>query len=213
MLKSAEVRWFIPGSIPEDVFQWFHAQHQAEAEKSRTDRYLLFSGCDAVGVKLRQKKLEIKARLAHSQPVSLPISLKDGMSGQAEQWLKWSIGSPWLWLMQGKMLRSARWLEVKKKRDRLTFSANANAAQSPSTPGVCNVELAQIQIPKLHQDHPTNWFSLCFEALGSSDDSWQTLHNTLHLFFTTHGAAPVPLTEATCMSYPTWLSKLSENLS
>ena len=56
MLHSAEIRWFVPGQIPQAVLDWFGAGHALKPEEKRIDEYLMFPDCDTVGVKLRQGK-------------------------------------------------------------------------------------------------------------------------------------------------------------
>jgi hypothetical protein len=43
ILYSAEVRWFVKGTLPGHVLEWF-LQGAGDHPESRTDRYLLFLG-------------------------------------------------------------------------------------------------------------------------------------------------------------------------
>ena len=55
-------------------------------ERERNDDYLLLPGCDTVGVKQRQGKLEVKALVAGPSPFSL-----GAVVGRLDQWVKWSF--------------------------------------------------------------------------------------------------------------------------
>ncbi len=55
MLISNELRWFYPGSIPEDMELWFKQNcllDSLQSPEEREDVYL-YSPCDFLGIKLR----------------------------------------------------------------------------------------------------------------------------------------------------------------
>ena len=62
MNYSTEIRWLFQNDSFEMAAGWFknYSEISPKAEKMRTDYYLLFPGCDNVGVKLREEKFEIK---------------------------------------------------------------------------------------------------------------------------------------------------------
>ena len=76
MLHTSEARWFFKGELPNRVVAWFGSD-LPQAPEARNDCYLVFPGCDSVGVKLRdtndpsRSAFEVKARLRgpHSDPV------------------------------------------------------------------------------------------------------------------------------------------------
>jgi hypothetical protein len=68
MLNSAEVRWFFPHKISADIKRWFLGPEYGGANPGpRADAYLVFPGCECLGVKQRgqegglKPKFEVKA--------------------------------------------------------------------------------------------------------------------------------------------------------
>ena len=76
MLYSAELRWFFEGDVPMAMDAWFREGASVEAEVRR-DRYLVFPGCDSVGVKIRDVserkggRFEVKASIGTPEVVWL----------------------------------------------------------------------------------------------------------------------------------------------
>ena len=89
MLTTAELRWFARGSLPAEIEHWFEqdqlGDHLAPAEE-REDVYLYLPGCDYLGIKMRQGRLEIKWRKAELGVVGF----EDRVEGKAEKWVKWT---------------------------------------------------------------------------------------------------------------------------
>jgi len=61
MLESTEIRWFFKGNISSNVSKIL-AETSPDVYESRTDYYLFVQGCDNVGIKIRNSRLEIKWR-------------------------------------------------------------------------------------------------------------------------------------------------------
>ena len=62
-LSTTEVRWFRRGSIPQSVRQWFSTLgRQPEFQPPRLDYYLRLLDGDALGIKIREGKVEVKQR-------------------------------------------------------------------------------------------------------------------------------------------------------
>lgn len=205
MVHSAEIRWFIPGPLPGDVRDWFGAGQGLTPEKARDDAYLFFPGCDTVGVKLREGKLEVKAVVSPPRP----LHLGDGVNGRTDQWVKWSLGSEGLKALEDDLRQSGRWVEVRKERYLRKFSADGEtpvevpAREKPDRG--CNAELTCIRV----DGDPGEWFSIGFEAFGPAGGVGKTLDDTLRLFFGRHGGVPgLRLTGRESMSYPVWLATL-----
>lgn len=206
MLHSAEMRWFVSGALPQEVLQWFRAGHDLQPEQERTDEYLVFPGCDTVGVKLRQGRLEIKALSSSPRP----LALDPGINGRTDQWVKWSFESASLPPLVGELHQSGRWIRVGKTRYLRKWSADTGTlVEVPSEafpPVGCNAELTCIEL----QAQPGLWYSLGFEAFGPPATNGKTLDETLRRFFNAHGGMPgIRLTGRESMSYPAWLATLS----
>ena len=84
--RTAEVRWFVRGPVPPQVRAWFDALGPGVEAESRTDRYLAPTG-DALGVKLREGRVEAKRRAGTLGPLA-------DAQGEAESWAKWSFETP-----------------------------------------------------------------------------------------------------------------------
>jgi hypothetical protein len=109
------------------------------------------------------------------------------------------------------------WLKVYKERFFRTFSTESgNLVEVPAGPesrsllGLgCNIELTRIEADV----NPRFWFSLGFEAFGSSTLLTKILLEAIHLFFQRHGGMPgISLTEGDSLSYPAWLAKVAKTL-
>jgi len=111
---SLEVRWIVPGRLPEAMRAWF-ARFPAGTE-TREDIYLLQPRLRGLSVKLRDGSfLDVKSFLGSAGIVGLPHR------GRLESWRKWSFpcdlpgeddGAPPGWVTVGKTRRSSvvpRW--------------------------------------------------------------------------------------------------------
>lgn len=205
MLHTTEIRWFIAGILSEKTLSWFSAGHRLEMATVQVHEYLLFPGCDTVGVKFREDRFEIKAKLG----VSLPLSL-GGVQGRREQWIKWSLPTKGLPMLGHTLHQSGPWLKVRKERNQRTFSAEAGhllEVSAGSFPAMgCNIELTRVEV----KADPPSWFTLGLEAWGPPSVTAGILEEGVGFFFKAQGRAPgIKLTRANSFSYPTWLMNLA----
>jgi len=207
VLHTAEARWFIPEALPDAILDWFAAGRPLDSEGVQVHEYLLFPGCDSVGVKLRNGRLEVKAMRGPSQPLSLHI----GIEGRTEQWVKWSFASDSLQALDKALHQSGRWLKVRKERFLRRFSAEQGTltevavGQRPFATVGCHFEVTRIDVDA----DPRFWFSLGFEAFGPPVATARILDDALLLFFNAHGCMPgTTLSENESACYPAWLSKV-----
>ena len=205
MLHTTEIRWFIAGILTKETLSWFSAGHRLEMATVQVHEYLLFPRCDTVGVKFREDRFEIKAKLGVSPPLRLAV----GIRGRREQWIKWSLPTKGLPMLGQTLHQSGPWLKVRKERNQRIFSAEAGnleevpAGSFPVTG--CNIELTRIEV---EADSPS-WFTLGFEAYGPPSVTAGILEEGVSLFFREQGPSPgINLTEANSFSYPTWLMNL-----
>ncbi len=215
MLRSAEVRWFIPRALPGEVLSWFKAGQEFDSEGVQVHEYLVFPDCQSVGVKLREGRFEIKAIVATSQT----LSLEPGIQGRTEEWVKWSFQSEGLQTIDSALHQAGCWLKVCKERFLRTFSADGGTLvevvvrpgpelRSPLRTG-CTIELIRIEV----EANPRVWFSLGLEAFGPSALATKILLEATHLFFQGHGEMPgISLGERDSLSYPAWLAKVAKTL-
>ncbi len=211
MWRTAEVRWFISGALPDEVLRWFKAGQTLDSEGVQVHEYLLFPDCQSVGVKLREGKFEIKAMLAAAQPLNPDLGIK----GRTDQWVKWSFASEGLQTLVPALHQAGPWLKVRKERFLRKFSADTGhlvEVTPPSGPlpgSGCNIELTRIEVEVAAR----LWFSLGFEAFGPPAFAGKILIDSLRLFFKDHDRVPgISLSEENSLSYPAWLAKVAKVL-
>jgi hypothetical protein len=197
---TTEVRWFFTGDIPASVERWFqNLGDQNDHLESRFDRYLRLPQEDALGIKLRENRLEIKIRTTVYGNVTFNI----GVEGCLEGWRKWSfeladgyaeataIGDSdpsWLSIGKGRVLK--RFLVDDQRR---TIPVPADDTQ----PRTCALELTRVTA--LDQ----RWWSLALEAYGHDVKSRDGLILVARQIF----LPPCPFTLAVdnSLSFPQWL--------
>ena len=209
MWATTEIRWFVAGILSAETLSWFSSGHRPEMATAQVHEYLLFPGCDSVGVKFREDRFEIKAKLG----VSPPISLVMGIQGRSEEWIKWSLLTTGLPMLGPALRQSGTWLKVRKERNQRIFSAESGNLQEVPAGSLpvagCNIELTRIEVAA----DPSSWFTLGFEAYGSPSARAGILEEGIDLFFKAQGQAPgIDLTEAHSFGYPTWLMNLGKGL-
>jgi hypothetical protein len=190
MDPTAEFRWFFRQPPPEPLVAWIEAA--AGPPESRTDLYLVLPGTDALGVKTRggTPRLEFKLRPRPPEPVALP----GGVSGQREEWQRWSCGRPALSRLLPRLgLPKEGWRSVAKQRRTATVPYGSDAG--------CRVEITGLETGS------QQWWSVGFEAYGPDADRVPALMAAAEAAF---GAADLPGglgAECSC-GYPGWLATL-----
>ena len=142
--RSAEVRWFGRGEIPDEVEAWFGGLAPDGPEpdtETRTDRYLAPSS-DALGVKLREGLVEAKRRES-----TLGTLAVGGARAEAEVWVKWSFE-----LAEDVEGLGDEWIAVAKSRRQRHADG-------------CALELSRLELDG------EAWWSVCVEASGPSPES------------------------------------------
>ena len=199
-VHTAEVRWFLreEPELANRLQNWF-AEGRDLPSWERTDSYLLFPGCESVGVKLREGRFEIKAIRGASEAVRYG----PGVTGRADTWVKWSHSQEGVdsWI---KALgeEPEGWIQVKKKRWIRRFSldtAKPEEAKSNEWPDEgCHMELAAIRAGG------SRWWTIACEAFGAAHTVRRNLHLLAEHFFL-QNTPPIPLYAANSCSYPVWL--------
>jgi hypothetical protein len=200
MFPTVEVRWFYKGTIPPEIAAWFeHGEQMYDDLAPRTDQYLRLAGSDALSIKLREGRIEIKQR----QRQYGAEHFHERVTGIVERWYKWSfILAGDNGAFEEKLLPAQSWIEVQKKR-RLRRYNLADDRRLEALPVTtlplqgCEFELTSLRAKG------EEWWSLCFEAFGPED----TLHKSLALVaWHTMSSYPPPLLDADdSYSYPCWL--------
>ncbi len=229
LFNSAEIRWFLPPSEDwETALEWFLGKgnekinltmnysldgislfENIKKEELRTDEYLIIPQCTTVGVKQRQGKLEVKARIGEKENYR-----NEPLSGIIDYWSKWSLqpSETNFSTLEKDLQHSGEWLKINKIRYLLKLSRSENSI-SIVTPDAwpekgCQVELTQVWADGSDE----KWTSFGFEAFGGS---FQNLGHTLKdsiLFFISKKNQPTFLfSTQNSLSYPAWLQFFQKN--
>lgn len=185
MLTTIELRWFYRGTIPTEVKDWFGDDLLGEhlpPTSEREDWYLYLRGCDFVGVKLRQGKLEIKWRKAELGVMSFGEKLE----GKVEKWAKWICEDPAEEsFMLTDVVGDRSWMGVKKERSQRKYES-------------CTMEVTKVSIGD------DAWWSLGFEASGENPPAIYTLQSVASEVFKSYRGAGLKTEDS--YGYPQWLS-------
>jgi hypothetical protein len=203
--RSAEVRWFYHSDLPHGVQDWFCGSKLCKEEEARSDRYLVLSGSNEVGIKLRGgRKFQIKGRTRSPEPFSLETSAS---VGRQDAWIKWSLkDSEAVARLAAVGSDSSEWVLVDKKRWIRKFHLDAAGSVEEVDAGTklehgCQAELAEVTVRESH------WWTLAFESFGEGDRTTILEQVARHfLKVLPHGLA---LTERDSMAYPEWLNRLA----
>lgn len=195
MFATVEVRWFFTGEIPPDVDAWFaHSGRFPTPPTRRTDHYLRHPD-DALGLKLREGRIEAKQRTARLGLVNFGPHAR----GVVETWRKWSFP-----LAETQDVDAA-WTAVTKAR-RLHHFAIAPDAQliaiHPQTVAArgCDWELTAVSTAG------QAWWTLGLEAFGPGPTRETDLLRVARHFL--GGVDTPPLPASNSGSYPWWLAQL-----
>jgi len=205
MFPTLEVRWFIRGNIPEQVREWFVRGDPAPInEPPRVDHYLCLQRTNALGIKLREDRIEIKQRLHQYGN----IRFHRRVTGVIEHWRKWSLPLAATGESLAEMLvpRSS-WMGVRKDRMLRGYRCDADG-QVLATPGGyadrgCHMELTGVQAGD------RVWWTLAFEAYGAEPSLRGSLASTMGYILERDGP-PTALDGRDSYSYATWLALLEQ---
>jgi hypothetical protein len=206
MTKSCELRWFYPGRIPDQIDSWFKQNCLSDGLKSpeeREDVYLYTPGCDYIGIKLRQGRLEVKWRQAELGI----LRFGEYLEGKAERWAKWMCEDSTQQSFQpATVLGNPIWVRVQKVRYAQLYQVETVPQPVSRTEYVengCNVELTHLVI------HQTPCWTLAFEAFGEDSRLQDNLQSVGNLVFSTYRGSH--LQQSHSYAYPAWLDTRLSN--
>lgn len=174
MYHSAEIRWVFEGDLARPVVEWFSGGHEARAEPERVDEYLALPGCETMGIKFSEGRLEVKALTA----APVPTALAGGSGGLREGWVKWSLATD-----EAGAASDDDWVLVRKRRRLRKFAIDASGTfeVDPLDRDVdagCQFELAALRVLSPADRPPGGdppdwlggepWWSVSFEAFGDT---------------------------------------------
>lgn len=205
MLTTTELRWFKLGTLPKEIFQWFQQDQLGDLAppEEREDVYLYTPGCEYMGIKLRQGRLEIKWRKAELGS----LRFGEKVEGKVEKWGNWLCEDPTQQSFQPQDVVGKLWISVKKKRSQRKYQVISGesivaGSVNQSIDQGCNVELTQLSI------NSNDWWSLAFEAFGEDDYLSDNLKAVTSDVFKNYQG--LELQPQDSFAYPSWLSLVVE---
>jgi hypothetical protein len=202
MFITNELRWFYPGTIPEEIEVWFGQNcliDQMQLPEEREDWYLYTPKCDFLGIKLRQGRLEVKWRQAEIGVVGFG----ELVEGKAEKWGKWLCDDPTGESFQrATFLQTSSWINVQKVRYAKLYQvlpdySTQSVATKEHIDNGCSLEVTYLII----QDHA--WWSLAFEAFGEDARLMENLQAVASLVLNTYRGTKLQAEDS--YAYPHWL--------
>ena len=185
MLTSFEIRWFYPGKLPAAISDWFEQDElggKLQPPEEREDVYLYSPGCEYLGIKLRQGRLEIKWRNAELDIVRLG----EGVEGKLEKWGKWMCEDPSQESFKPEaVLGKSSWVSVKKVRLQRLYNS-------------CAMEITQLNVKG------NDWWSLAFETFGAEASKLEQLRTIATQALESYNGSQLLAQDS--YAYPTWLS-------
>ena len=206
MLVTVEIRWFHLGKVPAQTLEWFqHGSQHVGVQPSREDQYLALPACDALGIKLRQGRIELKQGYQHFDA----LRVCGRIAGRPRLWRKWGFVLDQAdAALSGIPPQSPWWLSVQKERMvriyRTTGAGTMLAVPAGEYPDRgCHLELAQVHV------RGEAWWTVGFEAFGDEP----TLYEDLLLAANeTLAAGEAPrLSSRDCYGYPQWLQSINSD--
>ena len=173
---------------------------------TRTDRYLVYPFSEQVGVKFREERIEVKAKV---RDLDL-LEVGDHVSGKMELWEKWSAGAESVPLLFRDISGTAdHWIDVTKTRWIRVFNAEGDKV-TESDPGRgqehpgegCYAEITGIEVGD------RSFWTLGLEAFGNEELLETNLMMTAaHLFESDQ--TNIHLTLSDSSAYPGFLRKIN----
>jgi hypothetical protein len=201
--QTIEVRWFYPGSLPDEIRNWFDTLGAAQSPAdARSDFYLQSSSPD-LGVKIRQGNLEVK----HLQQQFGKIEVERLGEGKVEQWSKWICDDR---AAHPPQVGEQGWIQVDKIRQQRFYRVEFIDSIQLIPIDTPMQDAAAIEITDLRL-RGESWWTIACEYLGNNisiDRQFSPLVCSLLLKY------PLSIsTHSISCGYPQWLSENERDLS
>ena len=200
-INTAEIRWFLPGSMPGNLVDWLQQQNGVyDDQPPRTDVYMVLPQQDMLGIKLREGRLELKKRIIQHEAYNA-----EGIGGKIESWKKWSIMaadgvSPGTMYFQD----AAHWISIQKNRflQKYEVSETGGLMPHPQTgypaSGIA-VELSELTLME------NTWWTFGLECFGNTGNNHKVLIHSIPSLIS--GFPASGLTRASSAGYPEWINQ------
>ena len=172
MFPTVEVRWFFKDAIYDNLNSKMLADSQnLEKQPLRVDYYYDNTSSGSMGIKIREKRIEIKNR-KHDYGIT---RISDHFEGKVEQWYKWGFDISVINEDYQNIAKSnSSWIEVKKERKLCKYMISDDKkvkvlSLSEYSTNACNFEITDIVIEgkKCH--------SIGFESYGDEGSLYENL--------------------------------------
>lgn len=199
VLNTAEVRWCYSGEMPFHLRDWFLGlDDDARSEPPRVDHYLLVRDTDALGIKFREGRIEVKQRFGDPRRATFRV----GATGTIEQWRKWGFPLASAGEERANLEAMDAWMAVEKDRWLRDYRVDAKGTiwllEAPDlTIPTCSVELTSVRVQ--------GWqgWTLAFEAAGPAATLVPTLEQVAGQVLST--LDDFELRPQDAFGYPRWL--------
>jgi hypothetical protein len=205
MFPTVEVRWFYRGEVPPEVEAWFQqSAGRVERHPCREDHYLRLTDTHALGIKLREGRIEIKQRVGEHGV----IRFHKRVTGVVENWRKWSFQlAEARRALTSIAVPTTSWIPVRKERMLRTYRLTVDKRVVPvSTSDVprqgCEMELTEVHV--VGQD----WWTLAFEAFGDESVLQEQLLLVAQHVLAAH--EPPSLNALESYGYADWLGRTAQ---
>ena len=196
MQTSVETRWFLPGTAPPDVVQWFWDEMMV-TQPTRIDSYLYTPKVHSLGIKLREGRIEIKQLNKKLGPYTFHADI----TGMVGNWNKW--GFPISNSHIDVEAESNVWIPVVKERMLRRYQV-VSGGKIRAVPGwLFPMQRSSIEITNI-VINGTAWWSFGLEVVGTDIDLFEALQTTAVLAFKGRGVPQFSATQS--YSYPHWLN-------
>jgi len=203
MFPTTEIRWFFPGSWSAQLFAWLNDTGHLFPEPVRTDWYLPPTD-PALGVKVRQGRVEAKRRAG----TPMPVVFGPKTAGQIEKWVKWSFSGADT-AAEITVDSPPGWTAVEKRRFTCGFDPAARDSFVPATVGAIGSAACRIELTAVRAKGQ-QWWTFGLEADGLQPDRAELIIPAALAALCHHDAAP-SLPARSSFGYARWLLALADS--
>lgn len=198
MTFTLEVRWFGPPPLPDALRSWFDTLGHVETS-TQTDLYLPAED-PALNLKLRNRKLQIKRRLAGP----LRTNFSSRAAGRCEQWGKWSFDLKDEQFSLRDQDPTDLWVRVEKTRHQILIPPENQSSISTDLPTTPSARI-KAELTQLETNDEVRW-TFCLEAEGPVPSLVDTLMAAGPKLL--NDSLSVPLSDDQSYGYIRWLQQL-----